>query len=411
MKSIYIIITPTIKNAGGSQIYSLNKVRFMQKQGFSTYIFHANIGRNWVIEELKQYERYGIDEFKFPAQYFTNHRRSRIINKIITNVEYSEVDRVIIESHTEICATWGEMVADRMSAKHIVYLLTEYPHIKQSARGFFDFLHYKLERKELVGISKVTLKQLFKGWLDIPEDKCYALPATCSNTLGEIHWESPISFNDYDYIAGSIGRLDKPFVIPMIKEFLSFANKHQENSFLFVFVGGGGKSRVKSIKKLFERTSNVALFVTGEIYPIPINLIKEIDVFLSIAGSCKVSSTLGKPTISFDANDSHPIGIVGVTTNNTTYRSINEPIIGVTSLLQEILINKKYKEGKNIQLDIAQMNNIDFTNHLDFLASGTNDNCLYDISAMTLTMTDIIKKTAIKVLGINFFFELKTILF
>lgn len=408
MKPIYIILTPIIKDVGGGQIYALNKVHFLRKCGFDTYIFHAGIGKSIVIEEMRQYSNCKIDEMKFPAQYYSCRKQNRILNRIKDKIQFKESqNEIYIESHTVTCATWGELFAEHLFAKHIIFLLSEYPKIESS--DYFKFLHYKFERRELAGISKTSLKTLFSNWMTIDEGKCYRLLAFCSNVLGNITYKVNLPFDKYDYVIGSIGRLEKPFLLQAIRDISYFANKYKDKKILLVLIGGSSKSYTRKIIKEASKIDNLSLHITGNIYPIPISLINKIHVFVSVAGSCKVSTVLGKLTISYDVNDLSPIGIVGYTTRNTVYRANGEPIISLTSILEDIFIYKKYKENA-IPVNVDGLNDFDFTPHIDFISDGEKCGNAYKINLIRLSVRDKLKIICIKSLGINVFYYLKTLL-
>lgn len=407
MQPKYIILTPIIKDVGGGQIYTLNKVHFLRKCGFDTYIFHAGIGKCIVIEEMHQYSDCNIDEMKFPAQYYSRKKQDNILNVIKDKISFKDSHNVYIESHTVTCATWGELLAEHLCAKHIVFLLSEYPKIE--SLGYFEFLKYKFERKELAGISKTSLKTLFANWITIDESKYYHLPAFCSNVLGNVEYSKNLSVDKYDYVIGSIGRLEKPFLLQAITDLSDFANKYRDKKFLLVLIGGGGKPIIRKIRKAVSKIENLSLHITGNIYPIPISLLAKIHVFVSVSGSCKVSARLGKLTVSYDVNDLKPIGIVGSTTNNTAYRAIDEPMVSLTSILEDIFIYKKYSENPQ-HVDVDRLNDFDFTPHLNFIDSGEKRKIAYDVNLIKHSIQDKIKIFCMKSLGVNVFFYFKTLL-
>ncbi len=404
---IYIIITPTISNVGGSQIYSLNKIHYLRRNGFKTFIVHSNIGNNIIIDELKQFTYYGYNKLKFPAQFFTQNERNKLIRKLICSLQITSTDNIIIESHTITCATWGELIASKLNAKHLIYLLSEYPKLENN--GYFTFLKFKYNRKELAGITPHSLNFLFKNWLSIEANKCWSLPAYCSNVLDDIRIKFSIPFEKYDYIIGSIGRIDKPFILDALDDIILFSKSVHEKQLLLILIGGGSnRNKTKIINKL-KRQKNITLYITGNIYPIPIELIKKIDVFLSTAGSCRVSNSIGKLTISFDVNDKKPIGILNHTTTNTIYRNLNEPKLSLFELLNDILINKKYKENI-IPINLQILNDIDFKSHLEFILSSKKEKQYFNISFINKSRRDIVRIICIRIFSTNLFYRIKTLI-
>jgi hypothetical protein len=88
------------------------------------------------------------------------------------------------------------------------------------------------------------------------------------------------------------------------------------------------------------------------------------DVFISSSGSCRVSSQQNKLTISIDADDYKPIGIIGITTKNGVFRD-GEPEVELSDLLQEILIDQKYKPS--MIKGEKPLSIVDYSDHLEFI--------------------------------------------
>ena len=163
----------------------------------------------------------------------------------------AQAGEVIIESHSISNATWGEMIAEQLRAKHIVYLLSEKNTIR--SKSVFEFLHGKLLRKELYGIQKQSLKSMFSRWIDLDEADDHYMIATNDNVICDDHYPYLSTLPNSDFTIGSIGRLNKLFVRQVVEDLFDFCQSYVQYDFKIIFIGGepkGSKSRREIIDKL-----------------------------------------------------------------------------------------------------------------------------------------------------------------
>ena len=360
----YVIFTPCIINMGGAQMYVRNKCIHMHEQGWDVDIITSQYGVIY-IHDLKKYD-YVIPELGFNYFLFSKTKRERIIQDILKRLQCDRYDEIVIESTCISESTWAEVVAERIGGRHLFYNLQEHNNI--SSKVVQAFLIFKYLRHELVGIVEKSLYNMFLPFRPINKDASYSLPACCNNVVEDI--ESPLleQIKNYhrDYIVGCLSRLDKPFVIPALKDFISYVTLHPEKQYLLLMIGGAPEKStyVSDIRKLFIDVKNVNLIITGYLFPVPLKLFELCDAFFTSAGSTRVCMRSGVPSISYDANDFRPIGILGRTTKNTLLRGDNEHPIELSELLDDILVNKKYLK----EASIYHLYKVDFSLHDKFLA-------------------------------------------
>lgn len=399
-KKLYIFLSTLIRGIGGGHIYTLNKMNFLQEHGYDTLFIHGNVKKgSIVIEDLLKFEHYCDDALQYPSYTYPSRKQHQILDHLLTYIP-DKYDEYIIESQTISCSTWGELLAAKLpNCKHIVYLLGE--HIKIENKQMFDFFLFKLKRKELIGIGKLSLKKLFTGWKVIEDAECYALPAYCTNSLTNKQYSHIEDIPKGDITIGYIGRTDKIFVEKSIDSIIQFCNAHLNKKFTILFIGGCNNPKVeKRIRLRFKHCKNVNVFITGIIFPIPANLVLLGDLYLATAGSCRIPSKLGITTISHDANDGLPIGIFGQTTTNSLFRAANEPPLNLVSLLDSILIKKEYqnKAIPNIK-DIVEDEKFDFSEHITFIQDSEHQYNYFDISKARLSFSEHIKYDGKRIWG------------
>lgn len=397
----YIILSRHIHSICGSLIYQYNKLNYYKRKGYKVNLFHQHYDKELgiYIEAFKQYEKDClIPKFEFPPYFFSNKIRLKIVNKILKYIGYKSGNYVLIESDDYTLGLWGELLAKECYGKHISFPLAENVYIKN--KNHFFFYKYKLDRGELFRISKKAMQNMFKGWIDIPLDKCLALQANSYNALDNIDYLSNHKIIRGDYVIGSVGRLGKNFLYHNLLKIKDFTNKYPNNTYTILIIGGGPKEIYNKIVDLFNDSSNVYLYITGNIYPIPVELARFADVYFSSAGSCRITAKLGKLTISCDGNDLEPIGIINYTTNNSLYRTNNEPPIDIRILLKGILFDKKYKENL-VEFDAEKENNIDYKEHEESISKSAKSKEYFDISQLKLSTKEKIIKSIIYTFGLS----------
>lgn len=392
----YLFLTTLIRNIGGGHIYTRNKIKYLQEQGYVVDFYHANIRvGEIVVQDLLKYENNCDSHLQYPAYFYSKKTQNKVAISLCSIIP-DECTEIIIESQTVNSATWGELIAKRVNAKHFIFLLSEHHHLRNSS--IFNFFKYKLDRKELAGIEKKSLSLLFEGWYSISEVESYFLTAHCTNVLEEISYPKLSQIPQSDYTIGSIGRIDKLFMVEAMKQIARFVNLHQHKTFTLLLIGGSSDENAgDAIQNIFKSADNVKVFITGLIYPIPVELVLIPDVFVSTAGACIVSNSVGQLTISMDNNDFKPIGIYGRTTDNILYRS-NEPEVSLNELLDSTLIRRIY-QSKIIYSKKDLRINYDYSDHLEFVRRSDASKEYFDISKGKLSFKDRIEKIGQELLG------------
>lgn len=387
MKS-YIFLTPNIMNVGGAQMYLKYKSEWLIDKGYKVIIISSNKGK-YMINGLEKFKDFIVEGLSFPPHCFYRRNEEKIKNKLLKIIG-DKTDEMIIESTSITVAVWGEILAKYFDAKHFVYSLQEKNEVLNPE--IYNFLEFKNLRRELAGITPQSIPKLFNSEstngpflrayaLNIPENYDYYLTKKIAKA---------------DYTIASIGRLEKPFVLPLIKEIISFAQAHEDKSFNLLMIGGSKDQAIeKALKRMVKNTSNIRMYITGFIYPIPLKLIQIPDVFISSAGACRVSSQQNKITISIDAHDYKPIGIVGITTKNVIFRD-SEPEVELSVLLKEILIDQKYLP--TMIKDDKPLSVVDYSEHLEFINKSDKKNEYFNFE-MAVSSMNKYKKFILNLVG------------
>lgn len=354
-------------------MYTRNKVVTAREQGYYPIVFHSGIGEKIYIEDLKQYDQYEFPEFRYEPCVISKNRKKRLINRIESILKDCDEDSVL-ESHEILVAEWGEWIAEKLKIRHLAYMLLE--HNVLSQQTLYDFFKFKYERHELAGIARNTIPDMFRNFAQ--EVEGFFLPAFCINVYEDIPCKEEFKTGNADFTIGTIGRANKRYVQPMIDSILRFVSKYSDKTFNVLYVGGAAdKSSEKKVIARLSTVPNVRLFFTGMIFPISIEMIRQMDVCIASAASCSVSHNCGIPTIAIDANDSKAIGIFGKTTRNKLFRNTSEPQIEIEDLLKEVLIDKKY-----MKIDQITRQDVDHSKHWKFIEDMSPSREYFDVNTI-----------------------------
>lgn len=374
MKKKYVFLAVTLGNMGGIQMFISNKVAFLEKNGWEVYVFYSNHNGEILIDNLKKYK----DNYcPVLSQNIAGINKS-IIESSISQISdgVGLADRIIVETLLVPMTYWGELLAKKMKGQHIVDFLEE--EFKNPTKRQASFYEFKLKRWECLNASDTALRKWFgdKYKEEYREYQNEMVPI-CSNVIGD---SSTIveSFPKVDFNILCVGRLRKPYILPMFNEVSKFIKVHTEKTFNIIIVGGSPDGSVESkINELLRPFPNINVYQLGYLYPIPANLIDIADVGISSSNSVFTTAERGIPTISVDGADFDAIGVYGHTTTNTLFRT-TEPKIKISILLDDILIKNKYPR-KSIEFN---SNNVyeALKPQIDFLSRSTDDGVYYDIS-------------------------------
>ena len=384
----YIFLTFAISGIGGTQIYVRNKIIFMQKQGWDVLVISTEPGDDICVKELQPYRDYIMPELMQNPFLYSKCQRLNMLYKMMTFVG-GNCENIIIESNFMQISLWGELLAKKMEAKHFVYLIQE--DYKMISRKYLDFFNFKYERGELAGNTKYALKQLFKGYRHIPKDKTGELTAVCYNTIEECESTFDEYIEKVDFHIGSIGRVNKPFVNQMVEDLIEFSKLHKGDTFQLVMFGGSpDKKDLEEIYFKVKDIENLSVFITGPIFPIPKTILDKMDAFISSAGAARTSSDAGYITITIDANDFEPIGILGYTTNDNVHRNPEIPHKTTINLLDEILYKKKFQKiTPDVKMSSADFMEV-FKTHLAYIQESKREKVYYNIKLLSPKKINII---------------------
>lgn len=374
----YIILTPSIGNMGGAQMYVANKVGFLERKGWSVYVFYFNSFTKILIPTLEPYIQNRVKDMQYGCQYIPKYRLRRDISFISSKIHYNE-DDVIVESQLVNLVGWGEILAEKLHGKHVVNYLEE--KIDYSSPPLSNFMEFKLKRHEVLNSSAGILRRGFgesfkEDYLNYTHTQSFF----CSNVV-DYTKDQPLGIEKADYNILSIGRLDKPYIPKLLSEVKAFASHHPNYRINFMMVGGSNSGEEeKSIVQFFSSQANVNLVMFGYLFPIPINIIKVADVGVSSSNSILVTANQGVPTICIDMYDFDSIGVYGYTTTNKLHESRDDKQ-SLSEALDSVLFGNLAGSGSRLN-STNQNGDSQFEDDFEYIGNNVQKKVFFDIIGM-----------------------------
>lgn len=402
----YIVICGFADVVAGGPIYYANKVRYMEQLGWRVIVIPTNKGEKVLVRGMEKFLGPYVPFILDNPNEYNRKQRERLVDYLESFVP-KDRGKTIIETGTDYTNYWGEALAERIHAKHIVIFLDE-----QNSRvteRVIDFYKYKYDRHELACITKPVMQNLFKDYMALDLNECFALRCTCTNVLDDYEHKINSLIPKSDYNIGYIGRLEKPFFSIIVDEFINFCKKNGEKKITVVFFGGAFEQKtVDALEYKFKLLRNVQIFITGYLFPLPIAALRKMDVFVSGAGSASVAAKAGVLSIHIDMLSFQPSGIM----LDYEYLNYAKCPYGETicDYLDWILVRKEPKLP--LPLEVNYKKDWDFVcecfeEHLKFIEQSSSELAYYDLSKLGISSKQKMRKIFRSILGFKLYNSLR----
>lgn len=308
----------------------------------------------------------------------------RTLKSLLSTIQLflADLGEGIIESHTLELGIWAEFIASKLNFSHVMYLLAE----PQAKNYYFypgyKFFIYKLNRSEFYGTTSHSLSIIFNkpvqhslnNFVNIPFDDS-ELAESCLPELHEIDLNS--------FVIGTICRLEKSYVIPLIESCISVAKNHPSQKFTLI-VGGGSEDptllhHLEEKYNSISNPTNLTITFTGYITILGKNIFKLLDVFVG-QGTAAINAISQKcATLIVEPVNNKCSGIFGLEVNNFGYSetgvlySIQEKLESL--LIDSSLLNRSKTRG--FELFQRQYSVVNCFNKLDNLITSSVKNIRY----------------------------------
>lgn len=344
----YIFLTNSLGEYSGGPSYVRNKKKWLEKQGWKVFAFDSTGLEKASITytEFYEYKNNRLEELFYHPSWYNKKTRNRIINIIISKC-LNESDEIVIESNTPVLAEWGEIIAERINAKHLIYLIGE--NVKISDINEFNFLYHKYKNIELFSISAKAFQSLWSDYMKIEDADMHYWNAMSMTQPQDVKSADLDSVKHADITITHFGRF-KEYVPNVIKELCLFAENHNDKTINVIFFG------IKSLSSIYiqqlEQNKNIHLYLFDGTFPIPQKIFKISDVVIATAGCAAISASEGSKTISYNVETKLPLGLMCYTTSQISFSDPQQPDTknNLHEILEDIIIKKLYNYPAPLKL-------------------------------------------------------------
>ncbi len=380
----YIIICGFADVVAGGPIYYANKIRYMESLGWRVVVIPTNAGKRVLIRGMERflgpYVPFILD---VPSEY--SKRQQRKLVDYLESFVPKDRGETVIETGTDYTNYWGEALAERIGAKHIVIFLDEQN--ERVDQKVIDFYKFKYSRHEMSSISKEVMQHFFQNYIPISIDDCIGLPCYCNNSIEDYDHPLIQQISRADYNIGYVGRLEKPFVPPILDAFISFATKYSSKQIQFVLFGGAFEDKtIETIKERFDKLQNVKLVITGYLFPLPVKALEKMDSFVSGAGSANAICKAALTSIKVDMFTYEALGIVLDSKDQDQHFATCPHGSTILDYLEWVLIDGYRPQGLTplYQNDWAEIEQ-GFQTHIDFMNNTAKEKAYYDVDKLGIS--------------------------
>jgi len=312
--NIYIFLAHTMGGLTGSAVYVRNKYNWLKENGWEVIVFDGTGNNNTpiIIEEFKKFKSNRIKELYFHPSSFFLWKQKLVIKRILKCIPFQ--GKIVIESNNPNLALWGELIAKELSAKHIIYTLGENDIV--NTKEEFDFFRHKAFNKEFFCIAPKAAKQFFSKFETIENEDDLYWSAGNSSPVEDVLCDELESIPNSDYTIGYFGRL-KSYTKNVFSNINSFAKRYSFKSINLIVLG---IENGEHLSNLITQT-NVSIFYIGAKSVLPKKFFDKCSLIIANAACAKIAFESGATVVSMDVERQSPLGVLGYTTSEISFRS------------------------------------------------------------------------------------------
>lgn len=321
----YLILTYNVCNQGGAQLLVLRRAKYLKEKGYNVKIVVAYDNGNFLLkEEFTDFEIILIRDF---INTLCLQPYSKITSKILEvskKIDPQNEGISYIESHTVPTCVWGEVLANKFQAKHMTYLLAEF--LFSDLKFYYDrkILLKKLRSRELFGVSASSIEIIFGKKYKKYSDQYINVGFDRGELLELSLPLLNLNKEQNTFIIGTVTRLDKTYVEPLIEDSILLAKKYPSQKFLLLIAGSSPNAdRQQYLTDKYNANNlgvdNLTIRWTGYINKLGKDIFEFLDVFVGM-GTASINSISQKClTLNIDPFTDMCSGFFGTDTSNFAY--------------------------------------------------------------------------------------------
>lgn len=350
-----IIFSNGFYTIGGAEDYVINRSKWLLQNGHQVLviahyindIYKSRLGENCIPYTIQS------DVLIHPCT-FREKRKVRIISRLA-----EECKRVLggcidyIESHQVYPMLWGELLAEKLRTKNIVYFLAPVSRPRHKA-----FLQDKIMQKSLLGCSLDVLPRVYQKskiisdynfFFNIPvKDLAIYDQKVEENTFRYLG--DKLTLTKEDVVISTMSRFEKTYLFNLINGVGQFAYSHPDLCIKLIIVGDGlYRDDLKNLSKLVEQnTTNLQICFTGIIEDTPFWLYRISNIYIGMGTTAIYSAALSCSTVLASPEGEGSSGLFGIHCNTFgysdreySYATILSDLVNDPSLYRESKTNAR----------------------------------------------------------------------
>lgn len=340
----YVFFTNSMGGYSGGPTYVRNKLLYLKERGWDVIVFDSTGFSNLKIDllDFKCFENNRYQELFFNPFWLGKSRREKILTEIISKIGNDE--KIVMESNTVAMSLWGELIASRIGAKHLVYILSE--KLTVSDKSLYNFFKFKAERKELFSISEKAYNILLNKFEKVSDANQHYWSAAIFVPVEDVECVELEHVKKADYNIGHFGRR-KGYFDEMFKGVADFAKRNKGKSVNFILLGD---AEITAEQKN-TLSSNVFMYQLKARQPLPKMFFDKTDVVIAVAGCARIAVMNGAKVISMDVYNNRPLGVMGYNTIDSNIRSKdNKYGKSLSETLDDVLVNRLYDTAPQMEI-------------------------------------------------------------
>lgn len=387
----YVFFSADIYPVGGIQLYLSGKTKYLQTKGIEVYVLFYSKQSN-TVPAFPQLRKFVAGNFKFLSVYPNQLLEvdvKKSIEMIKSHIDYHEGDCIYIESNYDKTAIWAELFAASIKGKHICFNCNEVFRGKNKHYlDYIDYFWFKYNRRELYGISRLSMEMLFDGVYHVSPNDEDVFHAEPDESVQDVVNKDVSNIVRRKYNVSYIGRTDKDCFWDITKGVAEFVKKYNVSDINYIIVGKiTGKDR-RRVNELFERENLTCVFL-GDLVPIPRSIFDKIDVVCASSGCASLAVEEKAITIVADPNSIYSNGVFGVDTDNFLY---SENHYAYSDLLYQVLIEHRF-DDIDVQVENTEDKEIYYSRQLKLFENHECDKTYFNLSDLTKNKRLISKGT------------------
>jgi hypothetical protein len=347
----YLVIIHDYTGIGGAQLYAIRRANHLIEQGYSVSFLVSHFDDS-KIGKPRDVKVFFSKYLNVPTISLSKSILTQEVENFVSS--FKDIDNLVIETFSTEASTWGEIFAQSLGFKHIIYCLGE-PYLDQFRYKYFlDFFLFKYHRGELLGLSDCSLNIILGKHFQSSKNYFVNISFDASEIQGKTSPEFLDSVNLDSFRIGTLSRLEKEYVTVFVEQVIKLAQKYTDTKFSLLVCGEGvieGLKAVDFIEKYSnsaDRPINLEFFFPGYTFPVGKDFFETLDVFVGMGTAAVSSISQSCATICVDPRVNKSIGTFGVQTSNFAY-SIDNRHYDIQTSIEELFIDGN-------KLNIAKIN-------------------------------------------------------